>query len=252
MPSVHEEARMTELLKPVSSPLGTLYVPSGVPEGAVLFYTAREFDGVLRDGGAERVRTTMREVFGVDAPLSTCHQVHGTNVGRFNEASGWCELDSCDALWTSESPSAIGIKVADCLPVTLIDRPQRLAANIHAGWRGAAADIVSATLAETSLDAATSRVFLGPSIRVCCFEVGEEVVDAFTSTYGHASRHVDRTRGAKPHFDLAGFVRELLEKKGFPAGSIVDTEACTRCDERFHSYRRDAAKAGRNLAIVAQ
>jgi copper oxidase (laccase) domain-containing protein len=130
---------------------------------------------------------------------------------------------------------------------------------------------------ETSFTPQTSRAWLGPTIRVCCFEVGEEVVDQFRASYANADAFIDRTRGAKPHIDVAGLTRALLEERGI---DVVDVGACTRCDARwsgdrviewsdaaeaerppdhpttrpplFHSFRREPKRGGRNLAIVAR
>jgi len=118
-------------------------------------------------------------------------------------------------------------------------------------------------------DPAAAFAFLGPSIRVCCFEVGEEVAAQFDP------RFVDRTLGAKPHVDIPALTIEILRDRGF--ADIVDTGLCTKCGNEvsgfrglavsevdtarlrnlatseplFHSYRRDK-RSGRNLAIVAQ
>jgi copper oxidase (laccase) domain-containing protein len=134
--------------------------------------------------------------------------------------------------------------------VTLIDPVHSVIANIHSGWRGAAQGITARTLAtlenETRFAPSAARAWLGPTIRVCCFEVGNEVAVQFDE------RYVDRSH-AKPHLDIAAFTKDVLCEHGFADDSIVDTELCTRCDGSiFHSYRRDGKGGGRNLAIVAQ
>jgi len=152
----------------------------------------------------------------------------------------------CDALFTDRRGVALGIKVADCLPVSLYDPVHRVIANIHSGWRGAVQNITAATLDalnETSFDPAAAYAYLGPSIRVCCFEVGEEVAAQFDA------RWIDRSRGPKPHVDLARMTEFLLCERG--VRNVIDTALCTRCNPLFHSYRRDK-KSGRNLAIAAQ
>lgn len=247
----------TSHLHETSTAIGTVYVPDGVPAGYALYYTGSEFRGHLNADAVEAIRSVTRQLSGIDAPLSTCHQVHGTAIARFSrEDSGWCEQAGCDALWSDTNRSALGIKVADCLPVTMIDAQHSVTVNIHAGWRGASADIVGVAVAAvrdaTRFDLTSSEIFLGPSIRSCCFEVGEEVVDAFAKSFGFAHEHVIRRSGAKPHVDLPAMVASELRSLGATAERIHDSGVCTRCDERFHSYRRGRAEAGRNLAIVAQ
>ena len=228
-----------------STSIGRIVVPRAVPYGFALFYTTIDFDGRLKPDVAAKLMEIVRDRFDVDATLTTCTQVHGATVVAATREDAWRECDSCDALWSDQKQTALGIKVADCLPVTLIDAQAGVIANVHSGWRGA----VQQNTAKT-LDALPPRcyertaAYLGPTIRVCCFEVGEEVASQFDA------RFVDRSRGPKPHVDIAAFTADVLRSRGIR--KIVDTELCTRCDGSiFHSYRRDK-QGGRNLAIVAQ
>jgi YfiH family protein len=232
-----------------TSAIGRIVVPPQVPPGFALFYTTRDFDGRLSDDVARGLSALIAERFGVDATLATCTQVHGARVVRAGGENRWRECDSCDALFSDATSTALGIKVADCLPITMVDPIHSVIANVHSGWRGAVQQIAAATLdmvaSQTRFDAAQARAWLGPAIRVCCFEVGEEVATQFDE------RFVDRTRGAKPHLDLAAFSKDILQSRG--VADVIDTGLCTRCDGSiFHSFRRDGKGGGRNLAIVAQ
>jgi YfiH family protein len=232
-----------------TSILGRIAVPPSLPPGFALFCTTRDFDGRLSAERAHAINSVLRERFGVDATLTTCTQVHGTTVRRVQHEPAWRECDSCDALWSSERHTALGIKIADCLPVSLLDPAHGVIANVHSGWRGAVQQIAAATIDtivhETAFDPATASAYLGPSIRACCFEVGEEVATQFDE------QHLDRTR-SKPHVDLVAFTTAILLARGFAPERISDSGLCTRCDGSvFHSYRRDGKGGGRNLTIVA-
>jgi YfiH family protein len=204
------------------SPLGRIVVAPEVPEGHRLFYTTRDYEGAIDE--------RLRAYVGMD--IEHCKQVHGVTVAR-------CGGGDCDALW-SDRPAALAIKVADCLPVSLIG--ESVIANIHAGWRGAAKGIIDATL--DALPATPHSAWLGPSIRVCCFEVGEEVAAQFPIEF------VARGK-AKPHVDIAAYAASRLRARGVV--NVHDSGLCTRCDGSiFHSYRRDGPGGGRNLAILAK
>ncbi len=225
------------------SALGRIVVPEELPEGKALFYTTLDFHGRLDDEIAQQIADVIRERFGVESMLATCNQVHGVTVRRVSASHRWRESSSCDALWTAEPRVALGIKVADCLPVTIMNG--NVIANIHSGWRGAVQGITGATVDALPIDRAEAFALLGPSIRVCCFEVGEEVAVQFDE------RFVDRSH-AKPHVDIPALTIDLLRERGFTADHIVDSGLCTRCKGSiFHSYRRDGS-GGRNLTIVAQ
>ncbi len=238
--------------------IGRIVVPPHLPPGFALFCTTRDFPGRLDDDRARELLGVLRERFGVDAGLSTSQQVHGAEVlSAGSPAEGrWCEESSCDALVTRSRGVAIGVKIADCLPVTILDSTAGVVGGIHSGWRGAAGKIVPAALEmllrDGALDVRRARAFLGPSIRGCCFEVGEEVIDALRSAYGAIDDFIDRMAGAKPHVDLPGLTRRVLTDAGLDATAIDDSGLCSRCDGSiFHSFRRDGVAAGRNLSIAA-
>ncbi len=232
------------------SPFGRIVIPESLPGGKALFYTTIDFDGRLNAGVAHQISDFIGQRFGIESSLNTCTQVHGVTVVPAQPEKRWRECDACDALWTSEPHVALGIKVADCLPVTIIDPDHDVLANVHSGWRGAVQRITAVTLdtieRETSFDAVQALAYLGPSIRVCCFEVGEEVAAQFDE------RFIDRTH-PKPHVDITALTAALLRERGFDPSRIFDSGLCTRCDGSiFHSFRREGRGGGRNLAIGAQ
>jgi YfiH family protein len=231
-----------------TSILGRIAVPPDVPAGYALFCTTRDFPGRIDHEVADAITSVVREKSGAQTTLTTCTQVHSATVRRAQRELGWRECDSCDALWTDEKHVALGIKIADCLPVTLIDPGHGVIANVHSGWRGAEQGITAETLdalaRDSAFDSDDALAFLGPSIRVCCFEVGEEVADRFDA------RFIDRSR-PRPHVDLVAFTHDVLRSRGFTEDRISDSGLCTRCEGSiFHSYRRDGAGGGRNLTIV--
>src|SRR5579872_7593421 len=120
-----------------STALGRIVIPPFLPRDKALFYTTIDSDGRLDDAIAAKLSAFIAERFGVNATLATCTQVHGTRVQRVKFEKGWRECDSCDALWTTEHEVALGIKVADCLPVSILAGD--VIGNIHSGWRGAVA-----------------------------------------------------------------------------------------------------------------
>lgn len=226
--------------------IGRIAVPPTLPPNFAVFCTTGDYEGRVTPD----LMTVARERFGVEATLTTCVQVHGKRVERAFHSKDWRECDSCDALWSGETHTALGIKVADCLPITMVDPSHSVIANIHSGWRGAvqqiAAETIDAIAGSTAFDTSSAHAYLGPSIRACCFEVGEEVAGQFDA------RFIDRSR-AKPHVDLVAFTTAILRERGFADERISDSELCTRCEgSLFHSYRRVGKGGGRNLAVVAQ
>jgi copper oxidase (laccase) domain-containing protein len=151
-------------------------------------------------------------------PVRQGHQVHGATVLR--DASGEADgFVSTDPAWGAL------VRTADCLPVALV-APDGVG-MLHGGWRGLAAGIVAAGLAE--LPGATVAV-LGPSARACCYEVGEEVHAQFA---GYDARRGDN------------LALDVVARAQLDGIEVVDTGICTMCDERFFSHRREGDAAGR-------
>jgi polyphenol oxidase len=186
-------------------------------------------------------------------------QVHGArvvNAGAMND-----EPDArveADALFLAPGgvshARAVGVRVADCVPVLVATKDGGEIAAIHAGWRGVAAGVVRAGLAE--LKGRDFVAAIGPCIGSCCFEVGEEVVPQILASAGNdgaiVARRAPRSpgEGAKAYLDLRRAVRRQLESAGVT--DVEDVPGCTRCDaDRFFSFRRDGAASGRHLAVIA-
>jgi hypothetical protein len=175
----------------------------------------------------------------LDCPTVTqLKQVHGARAVLSDEAAG----QEGDALVSRPWDGAVGVRVADCVPVLVADPESGSVAAIHAGWRGVVGGVLRAgveLLGGRQLVAA-----IGPCIGACCFEVGRDV--------GEQIGFVVREEGDKAYVDLRAAVRSQLRALGLAEGSIEDVAGCTKHEpERFHSYRRDGANSGRMLAAIA-
>jgi YfiH family protein len=172
--------------------------------------------------------------------VCSSHQVHGTVVHVIAHQTGkGGEPVALEADGHATALTGVGAMVmaADCLPVAL--GCESAVAMIHAGWRGLAAGALEQgvqALRELAGGEALEAI-VGPCAGVCCYEVGPEVHAAF----GRAGR----TDG---HIDLRAIAHERLADAG--VGRVRDVEACTICDERFFSYRREGARAGRQAGVA--
>ncbi|MCM2255114.1 MAG: peptidoglycan editing factor PgeF [Vicinamibacteria bacterium] len=173
-------------------------------------------------------------------------QVHGAAVVR----APWDGAPAADAALATAPGLLLAIETADCLPVLFVDPVRRAVAAAHAGWRGTAAGVARAAL-EALLASGSRRedvrAALGPAIGACCYEVGEEVRAAL----GPSLAHCFRDGAPRPFFDLRAANRAQLEAAGLAAAAIEDVDECTRClPERYHSWRRDGAAAGRLIHVI--
>jgi YfiH family protein len=177
--------------------------------------------------------------------LCASRQVHGTFVHRVRSAAGkGGEAVAIDADGHATALTGLGAMVltADCLPVAL--GGDGVVAMLHAGWRGLAGGVLEEGLgALRELGAAGPiEAVIGPGAGVCCYEVGPEVHAAF----GQDSLDAPYRDGKK--IDLRGIARERL--LAARVARVHDADACTICDARFFSHRREGARAGRQGGVA--
>jgi hypothetical protein len=184
------------------------------------------------------------------AQLVATRHVHGTAVWRVGEPLA--DNAEFDGLVCDRPGPILGAFAADCIPILFAEPDARVCGAAHAGWRGTVAGVaknVVARMAEAGARPERVRVALGPSIGPCCFEVGPEVVDAFRSALGDVPGLV--VAGPhKDHIDLRIATRTVLERIGVRPEHIDTSPPCTRCDERFFSYRRDGFEGGVHMAFI--
>jgi YfiH family protein len=178
---------------------------------------------------------------GVPAELAWCRQTHSARV--LAAAPGRC--GEGDALFTGRHGLALSVVTADCVPVLLAGDGEIAAA--HAGWRGIAGGVVTATLARLRTPAGRLTAWLGPAIGPCCYEVGDEVAAQVAAASDGAVIH---SQGRpRPHLDLHAAVASQLRLAGVER--LHRVPHCTHCSpEALWSYRRQGPGAGRNLAFI--
>jgi YfiH family protein len=197
------------------------------------------------------------------------YQVHGTAVAVMRAGDPVPPGDSeeqpsvrADGYAVAAPGVAAMAMAADCLPVVLA--AQGAVAALHAGWRGLAAGVLEQGVRALRDIGGQGEIVavVGPCAGPCCYEVGADVHAAFARQ--RAGGAAEAAGGAQ---DLAG-ARSLATPPGSPGAAIDlraiahrrlraagvaevgDVGACTICDERFFSYRREGALAGRQAGLA--
>jgi len=177
------------------------------------------------------------------------HLVHSRRV-HFADRVGEAQAEGADGLLLQDASLAASITVADCMPIWLLDSDSGAFGLLHSGWRGTG--ILAAAVHELrrrfGSRAASMAAILGPAIGPCCYDVPEERALAFASEFGEAC--VSRL-GASWRLDLRAANIALAE--GLGLGALLSVEACTSCDARLGSYRRQGpASFTRMLALCGR
>jgi YfiH family protein len=205
---------------------GVEWVEASLPGARVVFSTRSA-------GSMKESHWLLTDALGVaEERIVSGRQVHGA------------ELAVHDAL-TTRTPSVDGhvirrpgpiglVYTADCLPVAVAG-PGGVAI-LHCGWRGLAAGIVSRGVEAVG----ATHAAIGPGVGPCCYEVGDEVLAAFSE--------LGDTVAAGHLLDLTEVGRQLLRRAGVER--IESEEICTSCNpELFFSHRRDGGR-GRQAGLA--
>jgi len=224
----------------------------------------------FNDDKAENILENRRrflKLFPGDWALAGCWQVHGADVRLVENAVEAKPAENergdtiyCDAIVSDAEGVLAGIKTADCVPLLIGDPKTGAFAAVHAGWRGTLAGIgvvaVKRLAAEYKAQPEDLRVAIGAAAGPCCYEVGSDVIDAFTSKFANGSQLFTPTREGHAFVDLLKSNRDQLVDAGVRLDRIHTAPLCTMCrTDLFFSYRREKSvqgKVGRLMAVVGR
>jgi YfiH family protein len=197
--------------------------------------------------------------------LAGCWQVHGADVRVVQSVEDAKPAETtlgetiyCDVVVSNANGVLAAVKTADCVPILLGDKRTRAFAAVHAGWRGTLATAVVVAVQrlkdEYGVRPENLRVAIGASAGPCCYEVGSEVIDAFTTRFGSGADLFTTTRPGHAMVDLLKANRDQLQSAGVIAERIHTAPICTMCrTDLFFSYRKEKnlhGKVGRLMGVV--
>jgi polyphenol oxidase len=204
-------------------------------------------------------RARMAQALGVrPLALLTAYQKHSPDVVTVEIPWSADARPHADAIVTQVPGLAVGVTTADCGPILLADPVAGVIGAAHAGWRGALAGIVDATIAAMkALGARPERICaaLGPMIRQQNYEVGPDLITRFTAEDGANERFfAAAARNSHALFDLAGYIRARVTRAGIR--QVEDLALCTYADAaQFFSFRRSThlgeSDYGRHVSAIA-
>jgi len=222
---------------PAAPPLETfpsLFSVPGLVHGFVLREPEVAVDDVDKEGALQRLRPYHEEaqrVLGMDGwPLVTAEQVHGTKVGLIDEEAlrhpeRW-PLAGVDALITALPEVALGIHVADCGAVFLVDPVNRALGLVHSGKKGTELGIVPFTMAMMEMAFGSRPRDLIVQLSACIRPPAYET-------------------------DFAAQILDQCRVAGVPKEATHDSGVCTSSNpERYYSYRLEKGKTGRHIALA--
>jgi YfiH family protein len=215
---------------------------------------------LLSEDKAEDVATNRRlvcEALGVQADrLCSPRQAH-TRQALCITAPFSRERPTADALVTQVRRLALGTLAADCAPVLIADAAGTTVAAVHAGWRGALAGIIEASV--TAMESLGTRradltACIGPAIQQSSYQVGLDLYQRFTRADDASARFFAPDGAEHFRFDLPGYVAHRLHEAGVVEVERLDEDTYSQ-ENRFFSHRRSSERGepagGRQISVIA-
>ena len=210
--------------------------------------------------------TRMADALGVERDrMVVSYQTHTTNVRRVtreDEGKGVIrgrDYRNVDGLITDVPGITLVTFYADCVPLYLVDPVHHAIGLSHSGWRGTVRRMGQVTM-DAMKEAFGTRpedvtACIGPSICRDCFEVGEEVAEAFADAFDPKYRDALYRANAKPgkyQLDLWKANEIIFQEAGVPKEQIHTTNICTMCNSDYlFSHRRVGEERGNLAAFLS-
>ena len=245
---------MTEpILTPLPVRHGFFTRRGGVSEGPFASLNCSLSGQDRREAVLENRARVARALGAEPARLIGLLQVHGAAVVQVTAPWAPGEGPRADAMVTDRAGIALGIVTADCAPVLFADAAAGVIGAAHAGWRGAVAGVLEATVAAmAALGARAERIVaaIGPCIGQASYEVAADLHAAVGD-----ERFFIAGRAGRWQFDLAGYCAARLRAAGVAAPAVVAADTAAEAD-RFFSHRRrtlaGGGPIGHQIAVVVQ
>lgn len=186
--------------------------------------------------------------------IATCRQVHGNTI--LHVETGGVAGDA-DGLVTNVPLCGLLGRSADCPLILTADQVSGAVGMAHASWRGVVSRVASQLVVNMAgrFDVCLDHTIacICPSAGPCCYEVGQDVVDAAVGITRTAAEQFFQTRGGKIYFDLWSAIAADLVRAGLAPENIHVAGICTICSgDLFPSFRVEGPGAARFAAVIAQ
>src|SRR5688572_26909616 len=177
-------------------------------------------------------------------------QTHSANHKIITEENFSETHDNNDALITATRNLALTSLGADCVPILLYDKKERVIASIHAGWKGTVNGITTKVVdaMKKHFNSKPQHILagIGPSICAENYEVGPEVIEAFKKVFSKSGAFISGYHDNKAQADLWAANVHWLTEQGIPESNIEVSGLCTYANSlQFYSARYFKNKTGR-------
>jgi YfiH family protein len=212
----------------------------------IIFFTARNskdfnFRCETGIGNLEEIKN----IFNL-TQIGYLHQIHSSIIQVFNK-----KILEGDALITNRNRVGIGVFTADCVPVLICDSVNNVIAAVHSGWKGTQQKITGSLLSKMKNEygslPSNIKIYIGPHIKQCCYEVSSGMISQFEEDETNKSTKI--SSGDK--LNLQQCIINQCISEGILRENIITVEECTCCSNKyeFYSYRKNK-DTGRMFSLI--
>lgn len=180
----------------------------------------------------------------------TVEEVHGNNILCVREKTE--DTHNFDGMMTQKN-FWLKIRTADCLPVLFLDPRRKIIAGVHAGWKGLSLDIIKACISRMKKIGSSPHDIIaavGPSIGVCCYNVGKERIHQFSKKLHKEKEEIAQFRLGEWYLDLNTVSRLQMKQEGMQEENIDSLCLCTVCNLIYSSSRREGQDCQRLASMI--
>lgn len=234
-----------------------LYQFPHFPKGIIYAVTTKQFGSMV--GKKRIIKNDLKKFFSFyNLPFQSfahAKQTHSSNIVVVKELGKGAikKFLNADGFITKERGVFLGIKTSDCVSVVVYAQKKQVIGVIHAGYKGllnGVLDELTMKLKKLNVLHKDIQIYIGPSIRNCCYNVPLDRVNLFKKKFSYKNLFIKKRRDY--FLSLQNIIQQYFIEKGIRKKNIFDSKICTQCESKiFFSLRADGStKSGQNMTIV--
>lgn len=188
----------------------------------------------------------------IPSDLVLPEQVHGNKISIVKNTAVRL-IPGKDGLVTKNKNIFLGVVTADCVPLVFYSPKNKIIGVFHAGYKGILRGVLNEAINSFKANGGSLKgikVLAGPSIGICCYEVGKKIIDEFLAVFSNVENFYLK-KGDKYFLDLKILIKEILLKAGFSEKNMEFSTLCTRDNSSFlYSARKSKSKRYGEFATI--
>lgn len=233
---------------------GNIYKFDSLSDNDVIHGISTRFFGTVEKRGRMQQKTIVKikNKLGINRRITFANLVHGDNVAIDPKNTNF--INNVDGIIVTKKNRFIAVTSADCLPLFIYDPVKKIIGVAHAGYRGLLEGIIQGMIAsfkKLDSDMASLRIYFGPAIGICCYNIPVERIEQFLAIYKYENGTYREDNG-NFFIDISKIAHQIAISEGVRRQNTEVANLCTKCNnDSFFSFRGDSRESfGLNACII--